>query len=131
MAYYTNNGVATAEYEGMAVRAESKVTVQIPAITLLKTTDTNMWTGDELTYNVKVANTEDPGSTATNVVFTDTIDITKAALNTDSVIINGTPAVLGTDFTYDPATGLLTIPLDDLDPSDEHEISFRIKKVLP
>ena len=60
----------------------------------------------QITYTFLIANSGNTPAVATdNIVLSDTFD---PILSGITVTLNGTPLVAGTDYTYDPATGLFT-----------------------
>lgn len=130
MAQLINEGWLTALYDGMELEAESHVTVEMPAVTLIKKADQDTWIGDELMYTIIAHNVEnvDTGKPATTVVFTDTINPKLATLVDDSMTIGGVPMPKA-DYDFVLSTGELTVRLPDIDPDVVLTITFRVKKV--
>lgn len=110
----------------------SSTTQVLDSLGITKVPSVLSWAGGELTFTITITNNEpDP---YTGVTLTDTLDITKFALDTTSITIKGVAAVEVTDFDYTPATGVLNIhPQTALDiPTGESAIiTFKGTKVAP
>lgn len=118
-------------YDGTESFATSEVTVTLSSVTLEKTAEPMVWTGGNLTYTIIARNIEDQ---ATGLAFedgtiTDMIDPALATLVANSVRIDGTPAAETTQYTFNPATGLLTVFLDDIAAGGSTTITFQVRKV--
>lgn len=138
MAQLLNRADASGTFDSVPIDASTELSVELSALSITKTADKAIWVRDNLTYTIVVRNIDtrdpddpdDPGLPVTGVEVTDTIDPTIAALVAGSVMINNNPAVEGTDYTYDPVSGLLTlISLDDLAVGGSHTITFQVSSV--
>lgn len=124
-----NTARGDATYGALQLFDTSRVSVEIPSLRVYKSADMERWIGDELTYIIIIKNIEETGGqTATAVKLTDNIDLKYATLVDGSVEVNGTP-LDPSKYTFDTVTGLLTIPLNELAPQEEVDISFRVEKV--
>ena len=99
---------ATATGNGILTPVEATETItpaQGPQLTITKSLDPTIVTDNStLTYQFVIQNYGNVAAIATdNVAVTDTFD---PILSSIVVTLNGTPLVLGTDYTYDETTGV-------------------------
>lgn len=102
--------------------SEAVITEMIAGLTIVKTADKQNWASGNLTYTITITNNAD--SPYESPTFTDTLDTTLIKLVENSVQVNGSTA----QYTYDPATGLLTIPLETIANTENSVITFQVQK---
>lgn len=104
----TINNTATANGDGIVTPISASETITAVAdavLTLIKAVTPTSVTDGSLTYTITIENN---GNTAADtLVLTDTFD---PILTNISVTLNGTALAEATDYTYDTASGLFTIP---------------------
>lgn len=97
----------------------------LDGLKVTKTADKMVWADGVLTYTITVTN-----STAeifTSPVITDVLDKTLVTFVDGSVTIDGQPAATEI-YSYDEASGKLTINLSNIAPSASSTITFQVKK---
>lgn len=97
----------------------------LDGLKVTKTADKMVWADGVLTYTITVTN-----STAeifTLPVITDVLDKTLVTFVDGSVTIDGQPAATEI-YSYDEASGKLTINLSNIAPSASSTITFQVKK---
>lgn len=103
-----NTAVITGDSVTVPLSAQGTVTVETePVLTISKGINpTTVTENSPITYTFTIQNLGNREAVSTdNVVITDSFN---PILENITVTINGTPAVEGTDYTYDTATGLFT-----------------------
>lgn len=97
----------------------------LDGLQVTKNADKMVWAAGVLTYTITVTN-----STAeifTSPVITDVLDKTLVTFVDGSVTIDGQPAATEI-YSYDEASGKLTINLSNIAPSASNTITFQVKK---
>ena len=127
MADVTLSNIAnvTGNYDAIptTLTSEAVITEMIAGLTIVKTADKQNWASGNLTYTVTISNSaENPFEKPT---FTDILDPALISLVENSVKVDGADA----QYTYDPATGLLTIELETIEKDKSAEITFQVQKV--
>lgn len=124
-----NTATSIGDFNGLLTEmtTEAVVVKLVDDLFITKSADRVSWASGYLTYTIEIDNQslveyETP-------VVTDIIDPTIAKLVAGTVMIDGTPAVEGTDYTYVAATGLLTVNLTDVDPASKATIVFQVERV--
>lgn len=141
MARLLNEAFVEGSFAGEIIEESSIFEVFTNAILVNKVADKTLWMDDDdLLYTITASNSDpsEPPLPVLNAVFRDTLDIDLIVLNTATLTLNGTILTAATDpanpvvgeYVYDPDTGLLTIPLGDLEAGQPDKvITFRVTKV--
>lgn len=131
MAQLLNKAEAVGMFDGVPVDNFTELTVELTALDITKTADKRIWVDGELTYTIVVTNIDDrtSGVPVETVKVTDIIDPTIATLVSGSVEIDGVPATQPGDYTFDPASGLLTVTLGNIAAGNSRTITFRVERV--
>ncbi|MCL2840959.1 MAG: hypothetical protein FWE05_09340 [Defluviitaleaceae bacterium] len=118
-------------YDGQSLSLSSSLVsvILVDGLSLTMTTDQAVWADGVLTYTVVIANVSGEYPYTAPVVTT-VLDPTLVTLVDNSVIANGTPLVLDTDYTFDVLTGTLIVTLDDIAIAGETTLTFQVQKVV-
>ena len=109
--------------EPMELESNILETTLVSGLTVVKSADQEIWVSGELTYTVTVTNDAEAHFSAPT--FTDILDITQIKLVADSVEVNGNP----TTYTYNSATGLLTVILSTITTETSTIITFKVERI--
>ena len=118
----TANVVGNYDSIPTTLTSEAVITEMISGLTIVKVADKQNWASGNLTYTVTITNNAD--SPYESPEFTDTLDPTLIRLVEDTVQVNGETA----EYTYDPATGLLTVKLETIANTANAVITFQVQK---
>ena len=114
-------------YNSIPTQITSDVLVvsMISGLTVKKTADKMVWGDGKLTYTIEVSNQTNVDYT--NSVITDELDISLIKFVSESVKVNGTQ-LESSKYTYDDASGKLTINIDDVAALQTTTITFEVEK---
>jgi len=120
----SNTGIINGTYNSLplSVTSNAVVTQLLSQITLVKSADKQIWADGELTYSVTITNNE--AEAFSDIVFTDILDITKMTLVANSVQFNGSDIA----YTYDGASGTLSVDIPTLETTESGTVTFRVSK---
>ena len=123
----TNQALATGNYDNIptSISSDALVVVMIDGLKITKEADKMVWADGALTYTITIDNTTE--KTYAAPVVTDTLDISLVSFVPNSVTVDGT-ALEESSYTYDEASGLLTINLTDILASGKKVITFQVTK---
>lgn len=121
----SNIASVTGTYDAVPVTLESEavITEIISGLTIQKTANKQNWASGTLTYTITITNNA-VNSLETPTV-TDILDPKLIRLVENSVEVNGSTA----QYTYDAASGLLTLTLDAIAVGGNSVITFQVQKV--
>lgn len=122
-----NVATATGNYNNIPTSLTSNTSVVnlIDGLTLTIEADKPNWTTGDLTYTITLTN--NTTMSYVNPVIKDALNTTLIDFVSDSIEINGTP-LEQSKYTYVDSIGLLTINLDDVNPSSTTTLTFRVTK---
>lgn len=127
-----NKALTEGKYDNLPLNMETDLTIKMVEVMLEKTASHEYWGSGPLTYTVTVANEEPAGAPPyIDVVLKDTLEYQKVDLVAGSVQIDGVPvppAPAPGGYTYDPATGLLTVPVGTVAAQTSKEVTFQVTK---
>lgn len=114
-------------YNSIPTQITSDVLVvsMISGLAVKKTADKMVWGDGKLTYTIEVSNQTNVDYK--NPVITDELDITLIKFVSDSVKVNGTQ-LENSKYTYNDASGKLTINIDDVGALQTTAITFEVEK---
>ena len=114
-------------YNSIPTQITSDVLVvsMISGLTVKKTADKMVWGDGKLTYTIEVSNQTNVDYT--NPVITDELDISLIKFVSESVKVNGTQ-LESSKYTYDDASGKLTINIDNVAALQTTTITFEVEK---
>lgn len=120
----TNTANVVGNYESVptTLTSEAVITEMITGLTIIKTADKQNWATGFLTYTVTISNDTDVPYESPS--FTDILNPDLIKLVDNSVEVNG----VASQYTYDSATGLLTISLETIDNTSNSVITFQVQK---
>lgn len=123
----TNTASVLGEYNSVptTITSEALVVTMIDGLTVTKTADKQVWADGNLTYTILVDNKST--ESYTNPTITDILDTTLVTFIPESVTIGGQKAETS-QYSYDEATGKLTITLSDIGPSASETVTFQVAK---
>lgn len=121
----SNIASVTGTYDAVPVTLESEaiITEIISGLTIQKTANKQNWASGTLTYTITITNNAVNSLEAPTV--TDILDPKLIRLVENSVEVNGSTA----QYTYDAASGLLTLTLDAIAVGGNSVITFQVQKV--
>lgn len=121
----SNTASVTGTYDAVPVTLESEavITEIISGLTIQKTANKQNWASGTLTYTITITNNAVNSLEAPTV--TDILDPKLISLVENSVEVNGSTA----QYTYDAASGLLTLKLDAIAVGGNSVITFQVQKV--
>ena len=123
----TNTASVLGEYNSVptTITSEALVVTMLDGLTVTKTADKQVWADGNLTYTITVDNKAT--ESYTNPTITDILDTTLVTFVPESVTIGGQKAE-ASQYSYDEATGKLTITLSDIGPSTSETVTFQVAK---
>lgn len=123
----TNTASVLGEYNSVptTITSEALVVTMLDGLTVTKTADKQVWADGNLTYTILVDNKS--AESYTNPTITDILDTTLVTFVPESVTIGGQKAETS-QYSYDEATGKLTITLSDIGPSASETVTFQVAK---
>lgn len=123
----TNTASVLGEYNSVptTITSEALVVTMLDGLTVTKTADKQVWADGNLTYTILVDNKST--ESYTNPTITDILDTTLVTFVPESVTIGGQKAETS-QYSYDEATGKLTITLSDIGPSASGTVTFQVAK---
>ncbi len=123
----TNTASVLGEYNSVptTITSEALVVTMLDGLTVTKTADKQVWADGNLTYTILVDNKST--ESYTNPTITDILDTTLVTFVPESVTIGGQKAETS-QYSYDEATGKLTITLSDIGPSASETVTFQVAK---
>ena len=123
----TNTASVLGEYNSVptTITSEALVVTMLDGLTVTKTADKRVWADGNLTYTILVDNKST--ESYTNPTITDILDTTLVTFVPESVTIGGQKAETS-QYSYDEATGKLTITLSDIGPSASETVTFQVAK---
>ena len=123
----TNTASVLGEYNSVptTITSEALVVTMLDGLTVTKTADKQVWADGNLTYTILVDNKST--ESYTNPTITDILDTTLVTFVPESVTIGGQKAETS-QYSYDEATGQLTITLSDIGPSASETVTFQVAK---
>ena len=118
----SNSASVTGTYETGALTLTSNVvtTEIVNGITIVKAADKEKWSTGELTYTITIENNAQ--NTLESPTVVDILDPTLVKLVDNSVKVNSSDA----QYTYEEATGTLSINLEDMRVGTTSVITFRV-----
>ena len=118
----SNSASVTGTYETGALTLTSNVvtTEIVNGITIVKAADKEKWSTGELTYTITIENNAQ--NTLESPTVVDILDPTLVKLVDNSVKVNSSDA----QYTYEEATGTLSINLEDMTVGTTSVITFRV-----
>lgn len=118
----SNSASVTGTYETGALTLTSNVvtTEIVNGITIVKAADKEKWSTGELTYTITIENNAQ--NTLESPTVVDILDPTLIKLVDNSVKVNSSDA----QYTYEEATGTLSINLEDMTVGTTSVITFRV-----
>lgn len=123
----SNTALVLGEYNSIptSISSQALVVTLIDGLTVTKSADKMVWADGFLTYTIDVDNKTTVSYTSP--VITDVLDTSLVSFVADSVTINGEKAD-SSKYSYNDATGTLTINLSDISPSDSSKVTFQVTK---
>ena len=123
----TNTASVLGEYNSVptTITSEALVVTMLDGLTVTKTADKQVWADGNLTYTILVDNKST--ESYTNPTITDILYTTLVTFVPESVTIGGQKAETS-QYSYDEATGKLTITLSDIGPSASETVTFQVAK---
>ena len=123
----TNTASVLGEYNSVptTITSEALVVTMLDGLTVTKTADKQVWADGNLTYTILVDNKST--ESYTNPTITDILDTTLVTFVPESVTTGGQKAETS-QYSYDEATGKLTITLSDIGPSASETVTFQVAK---
>lgn len=122
-----NVATATGDYNNIPTSLTSNTSVVnlVDGLKLTIMADQSNWVMGDLTYTITLTN--NTNMSYEHPIITDTLNPTLISLVSGSIEIDGT-VLEQSKYNYVEDTGLLTIYLDDVNPSTEIILTFRVTK---
>lgn len=107
------------------ISTQALVITMITGLTVSKTADKMVWSEGNLTYTIVINNEAE--ESYTSPVITDILDTNLITFVADSVTVDG-EKLDTTKYTWDEATGKLTINLPDVETNTKKTVTFQVAK---
>ena len=107
------------------ISTQTLVITMITGLTVSKTADKMVQSDGNLTYTIVINN--ETGENYTSPVITDILDTNLITFVADSVTVDG-EKLDTTKYTWDQATGKLTINLPDVETNTKKTVTFQVAK---
>lgn len=107
------------------INSDKLIVTMIDGLKVTMTADKMVWADGLLTYTIVINNNTDLSYVAP--VITDVIDTSMVSFVNESVTIDGVKAD-NSKYSYEEASGTLTINLDDIASSKNTTITFQVSK---
>lgn len=125
----TNTATILGNYNSIPteISTQALVVTMLNGLTATKTADKMVWSDGILTYTIMINNQTDVAYT--EPVITDLLDINLITLVDNSIMVDGVK-LEAEKYTWDKATGKLTIKLSDINAKDTKTITFEVSKKI-
>lgn len=107
------------------ISTQALVVTMITGLTVTKTADKMVWSEGNLTYTIVINNEAD--ESYTSPIITDMLDTSLITFVNDSITVDGVNLDT-TKYTWDAATGKLTINLEDIAVNTKKTVTFQVSK---